>query len=183
MTSTQPWGSTQSPFTNQPTSLPPPHAPAFLRSSNPLSLAHRKWGLSQEVIRGFRDCGVEEMYLWQSECLSLPDVLEGTRNLVYTAPTSAGKSLVADLLMIKKVIDERKKAVVVVPYVSIVQEKTRFLNRCLGGVRVEMPQRHEKQPKSWRNLNIVGFHSGARNRMRWKEIDIVVCTIEKVCGE
>ncbi|KAA8895247.1 P-loop containing nucleoside triphosphate hydrolase protein [Sphaerosporella brunnea] len=179
MTSTQPWGSTQSPFANHPTSVPPPRASTFLHSENPLSLAHRKWGLPQEVLRGFRDCGIEEMYPWQSECLSLPGVLEGLRNIVYTAPTSAGKSLVSDVLMIKKVVGERKKAMVVVPYVSIVQEKTRFLNRCLGGVRVEVSRKHDKQPHSWRNLNIVGFHSGARNRMRWKEIDIVICTIEK----
>jgi len=188
MTSTQPWGWTQDPFANRPTSHPPPPPSApLLRSANPHSLAHRKWDLHPEVVKGLHECGVEEMYPWQSECLSLPGVLEGTRNVVYTAPTSAGKSLVADILMIRKVVGgiagighgDRKKAMVVVPYVSIVQEKTRFLNRCLGSVRVEMPRMQETQPRTWRNLNIAGFHSGARNRMRWKEIDIVVCTIER----
>jgi len=33
------------------------------------------------------------MYEWQAECLSMPGLLEGEKNLVYTAPTSAGKSL------------------------------------------------------------------------------------------
>ncbi|KAI5852311.1 P-loop containing nucleoside triphosphate hydrolase protein [Tricharina praecox] len=188
MTSTQPWGSTQAPFANRPTSRPPPPPSAVpRRSADPLSLAHRKWGLHPEIVKGFRECGVDEMYPWQSECLSLPGVLEGTKNVVYTAPTSAGKSLVADILMVRKVVGglaglglgERKKAIVVVPYVSIVQEKTRFLNKCLGSVRVEMPRMQETQPQAWRNLNIVGFHSGARNRMRWKDIDIVVCTIER----
>ena len=48
--------------------------------------------------------------------------LLGEKNLVYTAPTGGGKSLVADVLMLKRVL-ESKKAILVLPYVALVQEK------------------------------------------------------------
>lgn len=162
--------------------VPPASTPASYRdTSNPLSLSHPKWGLKREVVMGFASCGIAEMYPWQSECLSLPGLLSGEKNLVYTAPTSAGKSLVADVLAIRKVIAERKKAIIVVPYVAIVQEKTKFLKTVLEKVRVMADSRGtwDKQ-KRWRSINVVGFHSGAKARIGWEELDLAVCTIEKV---
>jgi hypothetical protein len=184
-TPSQPWGSTPGPYDNIASSIPPtpPQYSTFSAAQNaalsPLSLAHPKWGLRQDVVMGFKACGVEKMYQWQDECLSLPGVLEGTKNVVYTAPTSAGKSLVADVLAIKKSLKERKKIIIVLPYVAIVQEKTRFLKKCLGNIMAEVPRRHPQQQK-WRQLNIVGYHSGAKSRIGWKELDIAICTIEKV---
>lgn len=58
-----------------------------------LHLAHPKWGLSKEFITGLRNCGIEEMYEWQAECLSVEGLLQGESNLVYSAPASAGKCL------------------------------------------------------------------------------------------
>ncbi|KAF8535721.1 P-loop containing nucleoside triphosphate hydrolase protein [Trichophaea hybrida] len=158
---TTPWKSTPGPYDNLPSSIPPrPLTAAVERDhSNTLSLSHRKWGLSEDAVAGLRKGGLNEMYPWQSACLSLPGVLEGEHNVVYTAPTSAGKSLVADVLMIKRVLDERRKALVVVPYISIVQEKTRFLEKCLTGIKVEVAA---GKAKKWRD-----------------DIDITVCTIEK----
>ncbi|KAL0632288.1 hypothetical protein Q9L58_008851 [Maublancomyces gigas] len=160
---------------------PPASTPAAYRNtSNPLSLSHPKWGLKREVVLGFGACGITEMYPWQSECLSLPGLLSGEQNLVYTAPTSAGKSLVADVLAIRQVIAERKKAIIVVPYIAIVQEKTKFLKKVLEKVRVMADSKgHWDKQKRWRSVNIVGFHSGAKSRLGWKELDLAVCTIEK----
>ena len=39
----------------------------------------------------------------QAECLCSPDVLRG-RNLVYSAPTSGGKSLVAEILAVRRLL-------------------------------------------------------------------------------
>lgn len=165
------------------TLVPPPSTPASYRNtSNLFSLSHLKWGLKREVVMGFGACGIAEMYPWQSECLSLPGLLSGERNLVYTAPTSAGKSLVADVLAIRRVIAERKKAIIVVPYIAIVQEKTRFLKKVLEKVKVMADSKgHWDKQKRWRGVNVVGFHSGAKGRLGWKELDLAVCTIEKVC--
>jgi len=108
-------------------------------------------------------------------------LLTGESNVVYTAPTSAGKSLVADILTIRKVVNERRKAIIVLPYIAIVQEKTRFLKRVLEKVRVAVPKRGRwDKVNLWKHLNIVGFHGGSTVRIGWKELDIAVCTIEKV---
>ena len=50
--------------------------------------------------------------LVQAECLNQPGVLEG-RNLVFCAPTSAGKSLVAEILMLRRLVATGRPALLV----------------------------------------------------------------------
>ncbi|XP_066457619.1 uncharacterized protein [Eleutherodactylus coqui] len=96
------------------------------------------WGLPKAVLDKYASLGVVQMFEWQAECLMKGQVLEG-KNLVYSAPTSAGKTLVAELLILKRVLETRKKAIFILPFVSVAKEKTFYLQvmwttlqRCRG---------------------------------------------------
>uniref|UniRef100_A0A4W5L7N0 DEAD/DEAH-box helicase domain-containing protein n=1 Tax=Hucho hucho TaxID=62062 RepID=A0A4W5L7N0_9TELE len=84
------------------------------------------WGLPAAVLERYRRHGVSSMFPWQAQCLSLGRVLQG-HNLVYSAPTSAGKTLVAELLMLKRVLETRRKALFILPFVSLAKEKMTYL--------------------------------------------------------
>ena len=49
------------------------------------------------------------------------------RNLVYCAPTSGGKSLVAEVLMLRRILTTNRPAMLVLPFVSICSEKSEHL--------------------------------------------------------
>ena len=80
------------------------------------------WGLPETVLARYASKGIKSMFEWQAECLGVGDVLDGD-NLVYSAPTSAGKTLVAELLLIKRVLEVKKKGLVILPFVSLAREK------------------------------------------------------------
>ncbi len=73
------------------------------------------------------------IYVAQAEALNQPGVLKG-RSLVFSAPTSAGKSAVAEVLMLRRLCEPRtadKIALLVLPFVSLCQEKEAHLARLL----------------------------------------------------
>lgn len=59
-----------------------------------------------------------------------PGVLSGG-NLVYCAPTSGGKSAVAEILMLRRLITTGRTAMLVMPFVSLCDEKTAHLELLL----------------------------------------------------
>ncbi len=56
-------------------------------------------------LQAYAEKGVKEMYPWQAAALE--GGLDGS-NLVYCAPTSGGKSLVAEILMLRRLLATRK---------------------------------------------------------------------------
>ena len=158
-------------------------------SQNPLlSLSHPSYGLPQRVVSNLASLGIKSIYPWQSSCLLGRGLLQGQRNLVYTAPTGGGKSLVADVLLLKRVIEAPgKKAILVLPYVALVLEKIKWLQRVLEGVgRLSFrPSQDGTEIPQWRRsrnnaIRLVGYFAGSKARAPWRGVDIAVCTIEKV---
>ena len=100
-----------------------------------LSLSYKEYGLPNKLVSNLKSMGINLIYPWQANCLLRHHgVLSGTKNLVYSASTGAGKSLVADILMLKRVLDANQKAILILPYVALVQEKLRWLRKAVDGI-------------------------------------------------
>ncbi|KAI3835318.1 hypothetical protein MKW98_020434 [Papaver atlanticum] len=106
--------------------------------------------------------GISKLYPWQVDCLKVDGVLQ-RRNLVYCASTSAGKSFVAEILMLRRVITTGKIALLVLPYVSICAEKAEHLE-----VLLEPLGKHVRS-----------FYGNQGGGSLPKDTSVAVCTIEK----
>lgn len=95
------------------------------------------WGLPQTIVNWFRKRGVTSLFEWQAECLCRGRVLFG-QNLVYSAPTSAGKTLVADFLVLKQVFESRKKALIIEPFIALAREKSTSLKSMLWSTKAKV---------------------------------------------
>jgi len=69
---------------------------------------------------------VENLFEWQAKCMESKAVVSKS-NLLYSLPTSSGKTLVAELIMLQELLCYKKSVIFVLPYVSLVQEKIRSL--------------------------------------------------------
>lgn len=124
------------------------------------------------------------------------------RNILFSAPTSAGKTLVAELLLHQRLahpvsatqpplqvgpvdataLPPRQLAMVVLPYVSLVVEKTATLKR-LFSARVKDPLALRYPHRRYKGLRTVAHYAnapGSASLHGYKKGDILVCTIEKV---
>ncbi|RYG43033.1 DEAD/DEAH box helicase, partial [archaeon] len=118
------------------------------------------------VVAAYAAARVHTLHAWQAECLAIDacaPLLGG--NLVYCAPTSGGKTLVAELLMLRTLLLRRRKVLFIVPFVSLCVEKAGHLQRV------------------WRalGLRIQGFYNN-RGGASLHNVDVAVCTIERACG-
>uniref|UniRef100_A0A1I8PUM1 DNA-directed DNA polymerase n=1 Tax=Stomoxys calcitrans TaxID=35570 RepID=A0A1I8PUM1_STOCA len=121
------------------------------------------WNLPLSVLKEYERKGVIKMFDWQIQCLSNPKVLFEHCNLVYSAPTSAGKTLVSEILLLKTVLERGKKVLLILPFISVVREKMFYLQDLLtaAGYRVE------------------GFFGGYTPPGGFDSINVAICTIEK----
>jgi DNA polymerase theta len=154
-----------------------------------LSLSFSKYAIPEPLVNNLSALGIKEIYPWQKQCLLGPGLLDGSRNLVYSAPTGGGKSLVADILMLKRVLEDRNaKALLVLPYVALVQEKVRWLRNIVHDIKRKSldPDERDDKLRLWQkrpdedNVRVVGFFGGGKVRATWLDFDVAVCTFEKV---
>ena len=83
------------------------------------------------------------------------------KSLVYAAPTSGGKTMVAELVMIRQILAKQKKWLFVLPYISLVDQKAHDLERKLGCLAIV----------------VRAFHGGTQ--ANFESVDVAVATIEK----
>ncbi|XP_018911149.2 DNA polymerase theta isoform X3 [Bemisia tabaci] len=131
-------------------------------SSSRYNLMLESWGLPKTILQQYKKQGVESMFQWQFDCLTHEGVLAGS-NLVFSAPTSAGKTMVAEIIAIQTVLERKKKVLIILPFISVVREKMVHLQDLFKGtgVRVE---------------GFMGSHAPPGGL---KSVQIAIATIEK----
>lgn len=152
--------------------------PSSVVQKQPLRTAISEWGLPPGVVRAYTDKGVRQLFPWQAAALESG---EDGHNLVYCAPTSGGKSLVAEILMIRQMLRSQMpsnrershcahiggtgKVLFVLPYISIVCEKTEHLTTILKPMKA----------------SVRGFFGAEESRAPLSPGGeaVAVCTIEK----
>ncbi|KAI5688572.1 DEAD [Leishmania braziliensis] len=105
---------------------------------------------------------ITSLYDWQHDLLTLPEVRQGG-SFVYSLPTSGGKSLVAELSLLRCVLNRRKSCFLVLPFVSLAEEKTMALQPLTAAF----------------DFNVDGHYGSSGRFPLCQAPAIYVCTIEK----
>lgn len=118
--------------------------------------------VSTRITDYYREQGVNHLFEWQINVLN-EAINSENQHLIFSAPTSAGKSIVAEVLA-WKVASTGKKVLFVLPYISVAREKLHQIQRC------------------WRrdDISVCGFIGPqSTNPNEWTG---AVCTIEKAAS-
>ncbi|CCD73325.2 DNA polymerase theta [Caenorhabditis elegans] len=118
--------------------------------------------VSSKIIDYYAEQNIKALFDWQIDVLNEARQFED-QHLIFSAPTSAGKSIVAELLS-WKVASTGRKVLFVLPYISVAREKLHQIQRC------------------WRrdDISVCGFIGPqASNPNEWLG---AVCTIEKAAS-
>ena len=123
----------------------------------------QSFGLPEKVLQRYSQKEIVTMLEWQLECLSIPGVLSGNKNLIVSAPTSAGKSLVGEIISLKCILEKKKKVLIIQPYVSGVSMTEDYLKYIFEAAGIKVKGLLESIP----------LHGDI------SKVDVVICTIEK----
>ncbi|CAF3131856.1 unnamed protein product [Rotaria sp. Silwood2] len=136
----------------------PNHPPVAEKPPKPLT----ELNLPTAVINCYQRSGISHLFAWQAECLEKASA-SGKRNFIFSAPASAGKTIVSELLLIKSVLETKRKALFIEPYVSIVQEKSNYFRKLFSSL----------------HLRIASYAGAGDSHHSFNNSHIIICTIEK----
>lgn len=126
--------------------------------------------LPEDIVKQYVKLGIREIYSWQDDCLRSTGVMN-RQNLVYSAPTSGGKSFVFEIAVLRTVLCHQKKAIVVFPYVSLVIEKERYFKRLFNVLN------RNRAPQD--RIRVRAMHGEAGTNFKLIKEELIICTIEK----
>ncbi|MFQ5974904.1 MAG: DEAD/DEAH box helicase [Candidatus Hydrothermarchaeales archaeon] len=107
------------------------------------------FGVSNGVIEVLKQEGLEELYPPQEEAL-LQGLLELDSSFVIAVPTASGKTLAAELLMTKSILEENGKCLYIVPLRALASEKYQeFLKYQNLGIKVGISTGEYDSSDSW----------------------------------
>jgi DNA polymerase theta len=89
--------------------------------------------------------------------------------------------------MLKRISEDvGAKALLVLPYVALAQEKVRWLRNIVQGLeRPSNTSTQDEAKRRWQKradekaIRVVGFFGGNKVKAAWADFEIAVCTIEK----
>lgn len=126
-------------------------------SSTPTSLHDLSRWVPPPVVDAYKAKGIAQLFDWQVACLqqvygtdresqgtvpSPENQHRAPRNLVYSAPTSGGKTLVAEILLLKALIRRGGAALFVQPYIALVEEKARHFRQVWKELQISVQTLH-----------------------------------------
>ncbi len=125
------------------------------------------WGIPDSVVAKYKQRGVEKLFPWQRTALlgaiKAASSEEQCHHVIYSAPTSGGKTLVSEILMLRKLAMRRGTIFFVVPFVALADQKTTYFRDVWGDLKV----------------GVMSFHAAEALSVLTYDVDVAVCTIEK----
>jgi len=126
------------------------------------------WGMPPKMAARYAEKGVTRLFPWQVECVTAAGgSAQRGGNLIYSAPTSGGKTLVAEILMLRRLglrgPGGRGCVLFVVPFIALAEEKCRWLRDMFQDIP----------------LGVRAFHGESQGLGVTPDLDVGVCTIER----
>lgn len=120
------------------------------------------WGLPSTIMTAFLNCKIVKFFDWQIECLNNPYLIKGS-NMIISLPTSGGKTVISEIIILRHCILRKQKALLILPYISLVLEKTKSF----------------KKYRMVQQLRVDSYYNNKGTIPIAKDTDIIVCTYEK----
>jgi DNA polymerase theta len=129
-------------------------------------------GLPVEICNTYETFGIKCLYEWQKQCIDqIESKSSSSKSLVYCAPTSGGKSLISEFIILKNSILLGKISIFVLPFVSLVLEKSNYFKKLLRSFNSNQKKSHKIKVKPYYgDVSCLSLCSGP---------SVLICTIEK----
>lgn len=131
--------------------------------------------------------GISTLFEWQRDCLLQPNLLTTYSNLVLSASTSAGKTCVAEILLLRHVLIYHKQCYYILPFISIVNQKYDTFHQIIAKYNrsVALIKRTnnttcvDAEYKYYKTLIVKCVHGQLERIYDNVPPDIIICTSEK----